>query len=190
MLESLLTHYGYPIVLIGTFLEGETIMVLGGLAAHLGYLSLDGVLISGFCGTLLGDQLYFLLGRRHGKSLLARRPALQARTERVFRILERHQNLLITGFRFLYGLRSVTPFAIGMSNISYMRFTVLNLIGAAIWATSVGLAGYYFGRAVETIVGDIKHYELELMVAVIVVATLVWLAHFHRRRRAARGQRL
>jgi membrane protein DedA with SNARE-associated domain len=59
-----------------------------------------------------------------------------------------------------------------------------------IWATSVGLAGDYFGRAMETLAGDIKHYEMEVMGAVIGVATLVWLAHFYRRRRAARGQRL
>jgi len=190
MLEALLTHYGCPILVIGTLLEGETIMVLGGLAAHLGYLSFEGVLVCGVCGTVLGDQLYFFIGRRHGKSLLARRPALQARTRRVFQILEQHQTLLIMGFRFLYGLRSVTPFAIGMSKVSYLRFTLLNLIGALIWAASIGLAGYYFGHAVETVLGDIKQYELELMAAVIGVAMLVWLAHFYRRRRLARGQPL
>jgi membrane protein DedA with SNARE-associated domain len=190
MLEALLTHYGCPILVVGTFLEGETIMVLGGLAAHLGYLSLEGVIVCGFCGTVLGDQLYFFLGRRHGKSLLARRPALLARTQRVFRILERHQNLLITGFRFLYGLRSVTPFAIGMSDVSYLRFAVLNLIGAFIWAASIGLAGFYFGHAVETVLGDVKQYELELMAAIVGVAMLVWLAHFYQRRRLARGQHL
>ena len=64
MLEALLTHYGCPILVIGTLLEGETIMVLGGLAAHLGYLSFEGVLVCGVCGTVLGDQLYFFIGRR------------------------------------------------------------------------------------------------------------------------------
>ena len=83
MLESLITQYGYPILFIGTFLEGETVLVLGGVAAHLGYLSLDGVIACGFSGTLFGDQLYFFLGRRHGQSLLQRRPTWQKRAERV-----------------------------------------------------------------------------------------------------------
>ena len=183
MLESLLTTYGYPILVIGTFLEGETVLVLGGLAAHLGYLSLDWVIACGFCGTVFGDQLYFFLGRRHGKTLLARHPSWQPRAERALRILERHQNLLIVGFRFLYGLRSVTPFAIGISNVSYLRFTLLNLIGAGIWATSIGFAGYYFGRATEAILGDLKRYEVELMAGIVGLAVVIWLAHFYWRRR-------
>lgn len=186
MLESLVTNYGYPALIIGTFLEGETVLVLGGIAAHLGYLSLDWVIACGYCGTLCGDQLYFIIGRRHGKSLLARRPSWQSGAARVFRTLERHRNLLILGFRFIYGLRSVTPFAIGTSDVSYLRFAVLNVIGAGIWATSIALAGYYFGHAVEAILGDVRHYELELMGSVIAGALALWTAHAYWRRRKDR----
>lgn len=187
MLETLLTNYGYPVLVAGTFLEGETVVVLGGVAAHLGYLSLDWVIVCGFCGTLLGDQLYFFLGRRHGRALLERHPSWQGRAEQVFQKLERHQNLLILGFRFLYGLRSVTPFAIGMSEVSYLRYTLLNAIGAGIWASSIGCAGYYFGRAVEAILGDIKQYEVEVMAGIVGLAMVIWLVHFYRRRRSDRG---
>lgn len=182
-LAQVLQDYGYPALLLGTFLEGETIMVLGGLAAHLGYLSLDWVIACGFFGTFIGDQLFFLLGRRHGNSLLARRPSWQPRADRVFAILERHQNLLILGFRFLYGLRSVTPFAIGMSKVSYVRFAALNFIGAAIWAITVGLAGFYFGQAMESVLGDLKRYEVALMTGLICIASIVWLLHIFRQRR-------
>jgi membrane protein DedA with SNARE-associated domain len=183
MLETWLVHYGYPMLFAGTFLEGETIMVLGGLAAHMGYLSLELVITCGFIGSMAGDQLYFLLGRRYGRTLLAKRPRWQLRSQQVLRRLERHRNLLVLGFRFMYGLRSITPFAIGLSNISYLRYTILNVIGSAVWAAAVGMAGYYFGRAVETVLGDIKAYELELMAAVIAVAGLIWLVHFVRSRR-------
>jgi membrane protein DedA with SNARE-associated domain len=186
MLESLLSTYGYPIIIIGTFLEGETIMVLGGVSAHLGYLSLDRVIACGFCGTLVGDQLLFFLGRRHGKTMLARHPSWQAPANRVFLKLERHQNLLILGFRFLYGLRFVTPFAIGMSDVSYLRFIVLNLIGAAIWASSIGFAGYTFGQVVETVLGDIKRYEVEFMAGIVGFSVLIWLVYIYRRRRSKR----
>ena len=101
MLETLLNTYGYPVLLVGTFFEGETIPVLGGVAAHMGYLSLGWVIVCGFLGTLFGDQLFFYLGRRHASRILAGRPELGARAERVHRILERHPILLIPGFRFL-----------------------------------------------------------------------------------------
>jgi membrane protein DedA with SNARE-associated domain len=188
MLETWLTNYGYPVLLAGTFLEGETVMVLGGVAARMGYLSLDWVIACGSIGSITGDQLYFFLGRRHGNALLARRPAWQARTQRVLRLLERRQNLLILGFRFLYGLRSITPFAIGMSEVSWLRYTLLNVIGAGIWASVVGLAGYYFGQAVEAVFGDIKHYELEVMGSILAIGAMLWLMHAYRRRHG-RGPR-
>ncbi|MDH3221226.1 MAG: DedA family protein [Gammaproteobacteria bacterium] len=186
MLESLLNTYGYPVLLLGTFLEGETILVLGGVAAHLGYLSPGWVIVCGFAGTLFGDQLYFYLGRRHGSKFLARRPAWQARSQHVHRILERYPILLILGFRFLYGLRTVTPFALGTSRVPYLLFTVLNVIGAGIWAIAIGLAGFYFGHSVEIVLGEIKQYELQVMAFVLVTGLLTWIVFLMRRRKQDR----
>ena len=184
-IAQVVQEYGYPALFIGTLLEGETILILGGLAAHLGYLSLKWVIVVAFLGTLTGDQLFFLLGRRHGQSLLAKHPVWKPRSARVLAILERHQNILILGFRFVYGLRTITPFAIGISNVSYVRFATLNLIGAATWAVSIGVAGYYFGQALETILGNVKHYEMALAGTIISIASVLWLVRFYRQRRAA-----
>lgn len=186
MLETMLSQYGYPILLIGTFLEGETIMILGGLSAHLGYLSLGKVIACGFCGTLFGDQFYFLIGRRHGKALLTRHPAWHTRADRALQKLEQNQNLLIIGFRFLYGLRTVTPIVVGMSGVPYWRFTLLNILGAGIWATCFGLIGYYFGRAAESMLGDIKQYEIVIMLSVAGLAIFVWLIHLSHTYRSTR----
>lgn len=174
MLQSFVENYGYLAILIGTFFEGETILILGGLAAHLGYLQLPWVIVAAFAGSLVGDQLYFVLGRRHGQSWLGRRPHWQLRSERVLSLLERHQALLILGFRFLYGLRTVTPFVIGMSSVPARRFVVLNIIGALLWAIVVGLLGYLFGHTFELLIGELKHYEVELFTVVATVGGVVW----------------
>lgn len=183
MLESLVTDYGYPVLVLGTFLEGETILILGGLVAHLGYLSLGWVILSGFCGSLLGCQVWFFIGRHHGKALLARHPVWQQRVNVVLHRLERRQNIVIAGFPFLYGFRTVTPVAIGMSAVSYWRFLILNIAGEAVWATCIGCAGYFFGRGLEAILGDVKRYELGVVSGVVAVAVIVWGIHFYRRRR-------
>jgi len=59
-LQSIIENYGNAAILIGTFLEGETILVLAGLAAHQGYLLLSGVIFAAFLGSLCGDQLFFI----------------------------------------------------------------------------------------------------------------------------------
>lgn len=90
--------------------------------------------------------------------------------------------LLILGFRFLYGIRTVTPFAIGMSKVSYFRFTVLNGLGAGLWAITIGLAGFYFGRSVEVVLGEIKHYEFEVLAFIVAVGVLIWGIFLYRRK--------
>jgi len=68
IMETFLQTYGYWDILIGTFLEGETILVLGGLAAHMGYMDLSGVILSAFTGSLCGDQLFSSWGAATARS--------------------------------------------------------------------------------------------------------------------------
>ncbi len=75
-LQELISNYGYLTIAVGTFFEGETVLVLGGLAAHRGFLLLPGVIACAFLGAFCGNQLYFHIGRRKGATFLAKRPAL------------------------------------------------------------------------------------------------------------------
>ena len=182
-MEELLGNYGYWAVLLGTFLEGETVLVLAGFAAHRGYLQLDAVIAVAFLGTLCGDQLFFWLGRRRGQATLSRHPGWGRRLGRPLSLLERHPVAVILGFRFLYGLRTVTPFAIGLSGISAGRFAAFNAAGAGVWAVAVGLAGYGFGRALEAVLADVKRYEVEAMVFVAATGAAAWVWRLARSRR-------
>ena len=182
-LSSLIEHYGYAAILIGTFLEGETILVLAGLAAHQGYLVLSWVILAAFAGSLCGDQLFFYLGRKHSQAVLSRRPAWKQKAEKVHKMMNRFQTPMILCFRFLYGLRTVAPFVIGMSPVSVKKFILLNAAGALVWAVAVTSGGYFFGRALEVLIGKLKSYEIYIMGSVAIVGVLVWIFHFYRRRR-------
>lgn len=188
MLENLIAQYGYLAILVGTFLEGETILVLGGFAAHRGLLNLWGVILAAFIGSLLSDQIFFFLGRRHGAALLARRPKWQAGVERVRGLLNRYNTALILSFRFLYGLRNVTPFALGMSDVSTARFVVLNAVGAGVWAIAITLAGWFVGEAAKQMLGHLQRYERGIGAAIVIVGVLLWIWHHLSARRRSSEQ--
>lgn len=175
MLESLITQYGYLAILVGTLLEGETILVLGGFAAHRGLLWLPGVMLAAFVGSLLSDQLLFFLGRRQGAALLARWPTWQPRVERARGLLNRYNTALILSFRFLYGLRNVTPLMLGMSDVPTQRFVVLNVVAAAIWAVAIALLGWFVGEAAERMLGRLQRYERVIGAGIIAVGVALWL---------------
>lgn len=182
-METLVAVYGYAAVLLGTFLEGETVLVIAGFAAHRGYLALPWVMIWAFTGTFFGDQLYFVLGRRYGAVLLGRHPRWQRRVERVRTLLSRYHVPFILSFRFLYGLRTVSPFAIGLSSVSWSRYFLLDAAGAVLWVVTFATVGYGLGEAAQSLLGDLKHYELGIFVAIAMLGAVVWALQVRRRRR-------
>ena len=182
-LETFIQHFGYAAVFVGTFLEGEIILVLAGMAAHHGYMNLFLVIGAAFLGTTFGDLLYFFLGRWHGDDFLKKKASWQRRTDRVHDLLDRYQTLLILAFRFLYGLRTVTPFVLGMSRVAAWKFALVSILGALMWATAVGYAGYLFGNAAALVLGDLKHYEMVLFATVAAVGAILWAINVYRRRR-------
>jgi membrane protein DedA with SNARE-associated domain len=182
-LQNIIETYGYAAILIGTFLEGETILVLAGLAAHQGYLMLTGVILAAFFGSLCGDQLFFYLGRKHSQAVLTRRPAWKAKAEKVHKLLNRFETPMILSFRFLYGLRTVAPFVIGMSPVSFKKFILLNGAGALVWAAAVGSGGYLFGHALEIFIGKIKHYEVQVFAMIALLGLLSCTVYFYHRKK-------
>lgn len=181
--ESFVEVYGYWALLLGTFLEGETILIIGGFLAHRGYLSLPWVIFAAFVGSLCGDQLYFLLGRKRGQSLLQKRPWWRANLGRVHMFMSRNQTLLILSFRFFYGLRTIIPFALGMSNVRTERFFLMNAVGALVWAVVVGTAGYLFGATLEALLRYVDHIERQVILSIAATGILVWAFHTFRKRR-------
>jgi membrane protein DedA with SNARE-associated domain len=182
-IEQLISAHGYVVILIGTFLEGETVLVVGGFLAHQGYLELPWVIAAAFIGTLVSDQLFFFLGRKKGLPYLSKRPTWQAKAGRVFGLLRKYRVWIILGFRFLYGFRTVTPFLIGSSGFAPVRFVVLNVIGAGVWAVVFGVLGYLLGSTLELFLKEIKRYELRIVLTIIMVGVAFWLVHLYMERK-------
>lgn len=175
-MEHFIAEFGYWAVLAGTFFEGETVPVLAGFAAHEGILRLDLVMLCAFAGSFCGDQLWFWVGRRYGKTWMSKHPKSAAAAERVGRLLDRWGDWFVLSFRFLYGLRAVSPVAIGLSSISAARFAVLNMVSAAVWAVVVGALGYAFGQAIEGMMGRLKVWEHRILAA-LAIALVVYVIH-------------
>lgn len=181
-MEHLITTYGYIIITAGTFLEGETILLVGAFLANQKYLHIDMVILAALVGSFTGDQLYFFIGRTKSDFITRRFSKSKKRVEKFQRLLKKHDIIVILTFRFIYGLRSIAPFAIGMSGVQVWKFFVLNFISAVLWAISIGLLGYYFGHTAEIIIGDIKRFEVVLSVIAVLIAVIFIIKKFAGRR--------
>src|SRR5260370_25558624 len=126
--ELLLHKFGYIAVFIGTFLEGETILVMAGFFAQRGYLQLVGVILVAAAGAYVGHVFWFWLGRTKGVQLLERFPKMKKHFGKGIRIFERYGAPAIFITQWLYGLRVTCAVIIGISRISVVKFLVYEAI--------------------------------------------------------------
>lgn len=186
-IELLIARYGLVALFLGAGIEGEACVITGGVFAHRGMLSLPAVMAAAALGSFAADQLLFLLGRRYRNLRWVRRLHQKPAFARAIRLIERYPSGFIFVFRFLYGLRTVSPVAIGTTRVAARRFLFINGLAAIVWAVAFTSVGYAFGHALEMMLGRLLT-SAHIAIAVTVIATLgaaAWLARTMRRRSSA-----
>src|SRR5438309_9111165 len=135
--ELLLQKFGYLAVFIGTFLEGETILVMAGFFAERGYLQLLFVIVTAFGGAYCGHVFWFWLGRTQGVRLLDRFPKMKKHFGKGIRMFERYGAPAIFITQWLYGLRVTCAVIIGISRISTIKFLIFEAVTCIVWAFAI-----------------------------------------------------
>jgi membrane protein DedA with SNARE-associated domain len=179
--------YFYLVALIWTFLEGETFVLFAGFAAAQGLLNPFLLLIATWLGSFSGDQTWFWIGRYFGLRVLDRFPRWRNGVEAALYWLERYNAGFILSFRFIYGIRNFSSFAMGMSAVHWKRFLSLNFLAAGLWAGCFVAAGYFLGHALRAMLSHlVRSFSLVMLGAFIVFAVAVWLFHRLQKRRQLR----
>ena len=104
-----LQHYGYWILFLWTFMEGEAGLILAGFWASQGHLHLAGVMLVALLGGFCGDQFYFYLGRWQGHRLLKVFASFSRKSIKAVRFIERYGSIVAFVSRYTYGFRIVLP---------------------------------------------------------------------------------
>lgn len=159
----------YLIAFAWTFLEGETIVLFAGFAAAQGLVRPGPLLVAAWLGSFCGDQSYFWLGRHFGHRIMARFPRSRRGVANALAWIERYNTAFILSFRFIYGLRNLSSFALGLSAVRWQRFFSLNFLAAGIWAASFIAIGYFLGHAFRAALGDLARSLSLVMLAVFLV---------------------
>ncbi|ECZ6314321.1 DedA family protein [Salmonella enterica] len=178
-INTLITHYGYAALVIGSMAEGETVTLLGGVAAHQGLLKFPLAAAAVALGGMMGDQLLYLLGRCYGGKILRRFPRYHTKIRRAQKMIQRHPYLFVIGTRFMYGFRVVGPLLIGASRLPPKIFLPLNIVGALIWALLFTTLGYLGGEVIAPWLHDLdqhlRHGVWLILTIVLVVGVRWWL---------------
>lgn len=182
----------YLITFVWTALEGETFVLLAGLVAQRGLLNVWLLFPAAWLGSMCGDQIFFYLGRRFGTRLLKYLPRFHPQIDKALGALEQYAVVFILSYRFIYGIRNISGFAVGLSNLPWKKFTLWNAVASFIWASVFVGFGYFFGDAIgnlhhkESVVQDSVRQITLGVLALFVLLFLMKVAVRHWHRRSAR----
>jgi membrane protein DedA with SNARE-associated domain len=188
-LEELVVRFGLVAVYIGAAIEGDVILVLSGVTAHLGFVNLPLAVGVGAAGSLTGDMAWYVAGRLRSEAIKDMR-AYRAFGPTVERVAARVGPWQIVTSRLLYGTRIATMVFWGVRRLSFPRFVLIDLVGCAVWATLLGMLGYGGSRGAMLVLGEVKRVELWLLGA-LAVSVGVFLAiriAYVRARQTTRGR--
>jgi membrane protein DedA with SNARE-associated domain len=179
-MEDAIARFGYLGVLLGTFIEGETTILIAGIFAKFGLLKFREVLLFSFLGTFLGDCSFFFLGKVFGKSVVERYECLRTRAAVSGRIIHQYGHVILFVMRFLAGFRSIILLLLGCANVKSSRFLLIDLLSCLVWSVCISLVGYSFANVVYIFVNDIKGYEAIVVpiVAIPAIAAILFYRHF------------
>ena len=168
----MISKYGYLAIGIGTFLEGEIILILAALMVTQGQMHLEGVIIAAAAGAFLGDIASYLLGSWKVDYVLTKMPAVRKLLPRAQNIIRRFGSVSILLSRFFYGLRVPTSVICGMSKFRFARFLPIALVGCTLWAVVWTGATYLVGQSISHVFLDFQKYQAYIFIGMAVILPL------------------
>jgi len=163
---SNLTTYGY----IGLFLYslggGFVALVGAGILSFMGKMDLSLSISIAFVANAVGDVMLFYMAR-YQKSMMMNGLRKHRRKLALAHIMmKRNGSWIILIQKFIYGIKTLIPIAIGLTKYDFKKFAILNVLSAGVWALTFGLGSYYSG---EVLVEGVKLVSDKPWIAPIVL---------------------
>lgn len=174
-LVKFVQEWGYWAVFFGSLVEGESVILTASAMASLGHLSIYKVGIIAFTGTLIADQVLYLVGWHYGDSIFERFPSLRAKSARTFELLHKYDTLFIIACRFVYGIRVTSSIIIGAAGVKPWRFIPLNFLSAAIWAIISCTGGYLLGHVILEIFEHFDTVQKYFIGGLVAIAAVIYV---------------
>jgi membrane protein DedA with SNARE-associated domain len=185
--EEMVRVHGYRVIILLTFLGNigipvpeETVTILAGYAARVGWLSYKWVFLLCWIGAIIGDCGGYWIGRTGGRRAIQKYGEWVGFTEERLQYMQRyfatHGDKTVFFGRFIAGLRFFAGPLSGASHMPFLRFLTFNAMGALIWIAVITQVGYWFGPSVLAWISKTNR-EIAIVVVVVVIVVLL-IRHF------------
>ena len=187
-----LDHYGYWALFGAILLEdfgmpvpGETLLIAGALLASQRKMDIVSLLVTACIAAVTGDNIGYAIGRFGGRKLVLGygRYVLitEQRLQKAEGFFRKYGGLVVVVARFFAVLRQLNGIVAGTVKMSWRRFLVYNMLGAALWVGFWGMLFYELGDKAGRFTASFNKVEF-LLVGGLVLALVMMAFHLLRGR--------
>ncbi len=173
----LLTHYPLLLVFIGALLGAETVVLFATIICHSNDISPNLIIIIAICGAILGNQIWFYIGKIYGERLLKKHNHLKNEVFKFKKWINNKSALMAISARFVYGAGSITPLLLGINHYPQLHYSLFNTIGSIVWGIIVVKLGSIFSNQSYRYFENPKHLEYFIVVIILLILTHWWYKH-------------
>jgi len=172
---SNLATYGY----IGLFLYslggGFVALIGASVLAFMGKMDISLVIIIAFIANAIGDVMLFYMAR-YQKSMMMEGLRKHRRKLALSHVLmKKYGSWIILLQKFVYGIKTLIPIAIGLTKYDFKKFAILNVLSAAVWALTFGIGSYYSGSVLVQLAEIIGDKPWIAPIILVVFGGALWL---------------
>ena len=165
---------GYLASFLGTFVEGEILLLTAVMSSKLGYFNYFGGMVAAFFGAFSKDSIKFMIVKKYGNKLLKNKPKLQTKLDNTSTWFEKRPFIYMTFYRVMYGFGTPILMLSGLKDVPYSRFAFHSAIGVMTWVALIGGFGYFCAEIMVENLNFMKDHTTEVIAVLVVVGLLYW----------------
>ncbi len=176
-MEDILTNletYGYIVLFLYSFGGGFIALMGAGVLSYTGHMDLEIAILVAFIANFLGDTMLFYMGRYNKKDVMGYLHKHKRKLALSHILMKRHGSWVIFLQKYVYGIKTLIPLAIGLTKYDFKKFTLLNLFASAIWAVVIGIASYMAGEAIKSVYEIIAQKPYIAPITLVSIVALIW----------------
>ncbi|MGB6329869.1 MAG: DedA family protein [Halarcobacter sp.] len=160
-------YFAYVILFLYSFGGGFVGLVIAGVLSYAGDLNIVVSMIVAGSANFIGDQFLFYMARtnkiyaRDTMKKYGRKVAL------AHLLMRRHGSPVVFIQKYIYGIKTLIPLAMGLTKYSYQKFTIYNAFASVLWAIVIGYSSYMLGEIILTYAEEYKYYGVAFILAIV-----------------------
>ena len=149
MLENLET-YGYIVLFLYSFGGGFVALMGAGVLSYIGHMDLSTSIIVATTANFLGDMILFYMGRYNKSEVMKYLHKHKRKLALSHILMKKHGSWVVFLQKYVYGVKTLIPLAIGITKYDLKKFAILNLFASVLWGLVVGIGSFMAGEAIKS----------------------------------------